>query len=79
MMAKGPNTRTGRLSRDRWYMQNSPSEDDFVMLAAESGGTAAYQGQYMAWIATAKRDETRARRTQEAVELLGLGRKLGMR
>jgi uncharacterized protein YdeI (YjbR/CyaY-like superfamily) len=39
----------------------------------------SYQQQYMAWIATAKREDTRRRRLSEAMALLGRGKKLGMR
>ena len=39
----------------------------------------SYQQQYIAWIATAKRPETRRRRLDEAIELLKCGEKLGMR
>jgi uncharacterized protein YdeI (YjbR/CyaY-like superfamily) len=39
----------------------------------------SYQRQYVAWIATAKRQETKERRLNEAIELLTRGKKLGMR
>jgi len=39
----------------------------------------SYQRQYMAWIEAAKRPDTRARRVDEAIALLGRGEKLGMR
>lgn len=39
----------------------------------------SYQRQFVAWIATAKRPETRKRRLDEAIELLSRGEKLGMR
>ena len=39
----------------------------------------SYQRQYIAWIATAKRPDTRKRRVDEAMELLKRGEKLGMR
>jgi len=39
----------------------------------------SYQQQYVAWIATAKRPETRKRRLDEAIRLLTRGEKLGMR
>lgn len=38
-----------------------------------------YRKQYIAWIATAKRPETRARRTAEAIKLLSEGKKLGLK
>lgn len=39
----------------------------------------SYQRQYIAWIATAKRPETKKRRLDEALELLARGERLGMR
>ena len=39
----------------------------------------SYQQQYIAWIGTAKRPETRQRRLLEAIALLERGEKLGMR
>lgn len=39
----------------------------------------SYQRQYVAWIATAKRPETRKRRLDEAIRLLSNGQKLGMK
>lgn len=39
----------------------------------------SYQEQYIAWIATAKRAETRMQRLDEAIKLLKCGEKLGMR
>ena len=39
----------------------------------------SYQRQYIAWIATAKRRETKNARLEEAIELLKRGEKLGMR
>ncbi len=39
----------------------------------------SYKKQYIAWIATAKRDETRRKRLNEAMVLLSRGEKLGMR
>jgi len=38
-----------------------------------------HQKQYLLWIVTAKRPETRARRIVEAVQMLGEGKKLGLR
>ena len=37
------------------------------------------QRQYISWVATAKREETRQHRAEEAIALLGRGEKLGMR
>jgi uncharacterized protein YdeI (YjbR/CyaY-like superfamily) len=39
----------------------------------------SYRHQYVGWIASAKRDETRRRRIEEAIALLERGEKLGMR
>jgi uncharacterized protein YdeI (YjbR/CyaY-like superfamily) len=41
--------------------------------------TRSYQQQYIGWIATAKRPETRQRRVVEAISLLEDGKKLGMK
>ncbi|MFN2144845.1 MAG: YdeI/OmpD-associated family protein [Anaerolineales bacterium] len=38
-----------------------------------------YRKQYIAWIATAKRAETREKRTAEAIQLLAEGKKLGLK
>ena len=38
-----------------------------------------YQKQYLAWIVTAKRADTKSRRIEEAVRLLSQGKKLGLR
>jgi uncharacterized protein YdeI (YjbR/CyaY-like superfamily) len=38
-----------------------------------------YRRQYVAWIASAKRETTRQRRLEEAIDLLEAGKKLGMR
>ena len=40
---------------------------------------ASYQKQYILWIATAKKPETRRRRTQEAIEKLKRGERLGLK
>ncbi|MBD3370591.1 bacteriocin-protection protein [Candidatus Fermentibacteria bacterium] len=39
----------------------------------------SYRRKYLMWIASAKRPETRKRRTREAVEKLKSGEKLGLR
>jgi uncharacterized protein YdeI (YjbR/CyaY-like superfamily) len=39
----------------------------------------SYRRHYVAWIATAKKEETRVRRVQEALALLAKNRKLGMK
>src|SRR2546421_1896014 len=41
--------------------------------------TPSYRRQYIAWITTAKKEETRKRRIREAIELLARDEKLGMR
>jgi uncharacterized protein YdeI (YjbR/CyaY-like superfamily) len=38
-----------------------------------------YRKQYVAWLVTAKRPETRARRLKEAIQLLKENKKLGMK
>lgn len=55
-------------------LKNSHKAESFFSSLAPS-----YQQQFIAWIATAKRPETRKRRLDEAIELLGRGEKLGMR
>lgn len=39
----------------------------------------SYRRQFVDWVASAKRDDTRQRRTTEALDLLAQGKKLGMR
>lgn len=39
----------------------------------------SYRRQFVDWVASAKRDETRRRRLKEAIDLLAQGKKLGMR
>ncbi len=41
--------------------------------------SASYRRQYVDWVASAKRDDTRKRRINEAIDLLSHGKKLGMR
>ena len=55
------------LSRD------ARARENFEELAA------SYRRHYVAWIATAKKAETRARRLQEALALLAKNKKLGMK
>ncbi|HEX9698043.1 MAG TPA: YdeI/OmpD-associated family protein [Acidobacteriota bacterium] len=43
------------------------------------GLAPSYRRQFIGWIVTAKRDETRRRRLDETLELLARGEKLGMR
>jgi len=43
------------------------------------GLAPTYQKQYLAWIITAKRAETRQKRIQESITLLAEGRKLGLK
>lgn len=53
--------------------QNPQAKQTFETLAP------TYQKQYLAWIITAKRPETKARRIAESIRLLAEGRKLGLR
>jgi len=57
----------------RLLEQDRKAADFFDSLAP------SYQRQYLAWIATARRADTRQRRADEALQLLRAGRKLGMR
>lgn len=41
--------------------------------------SATHQKQYITWIGVAKRDQTRARRISESIELLTQGKELGLR
>lgn len=41
--------------------------------------TKTYRKQYLTWIVTAKRPETKARRIEESIRLLAEGKKLGLR
>lgn len=53
--------------------RNKKAEKFFASLAP------SYQRQFVDWIATAKRPDTRQRRLKEAITLLKRGAKLGMR
>lgn len=53
--------------------KNKKAAEFFASLAP------SYARQYRDWIASAKREETRARRIEEALRLLAAGEKLGMR
>jgi uncharacterized protein YdeI (YjbR/CyaY-like superfamily) len=53
--------------------KNKKAAQFFASLAS------SHQRQYRDWIASAKREETRARRIEEALKLLVVGEKLGMR
>lgn len=55
-------------------LKNSKKAATFFASLAPS-----YKRQYIAWIATAKRPETKERRLDEAIGLLNRGEKLGMR
>ena len=55
-------------------LQQNPKASEYFEALAPS-----YQRQYIAWIATAKRPDTRKRRLDETMELLERGEKLGMR
>jgi len=52
---------------------NENAWDNFSKLAP------GYKKQYIAWLVTAKRPETRARRLEEAIQLLMENKKLGMK
>jgi uncharacterized protein YdeI (YjbR/CyaY-like superfamily) len=58
---------------DTRLKRNSKARTFFAALAP------SYQQQYIAWIASAKRPDTRKKRVDEAMELLKRGEKLGMR
>lgn len=53
--------------------ENAAARRNFEALAR------TYRRQYIDWLASAKRDETRARRLAEALRLLAAGKKLGMK
>jgi uncharacterized protein YdeI (YjbR/CyaY-like superfamily) len=55
-------------------LKNNPqAEENFNQLAP------TYQKQYIGWISTAKRPETRQKRIAESLRLLAQGKKLGLR
>ncbi len=58
-----------RLALER----NATVRENFERLAP------SYRRHYVAWIATAKKNETRVRRLQEAIALLARNKKLGMK
>lgn len=53
--------------------QNTKAKETFDNLAK------TYKKQYIGWISTAKRTETREKRIRESIELLKRGQKLGLR
>ena len=53
--------------------ENKKAHENFEKLAK------TYKKQYIGWIATAKRAETREKRIRESIELLEKGQKLGLR
>ncbi len=55
-------------------LNNNPEAEEFFKSLAPT-----YQKQYLLWIATAKRPETRQKRIDESVKLLLEGKKLGLR
>jgi uncharacterized protein YdeI (YjbR/CyaY-like superfamily) len=77
--------------RGRW---NAPDRPDIGTEVPEELGTAlkrnrraaaffeslapGYRRQFIAWVATAKRPETRKKRVRKSIELLARGEKLGM-
>ena len=50
-----------------------------MALEAFNALAPTYQEQYILWIATAKRTETRQRRANEAIEKLERGERLGLK
>lgn len=58
---------------ERRLKRNKRAAEFFASLAP------SYQRQYIAWVATAKREDTKQRRLDEAIDLLKRGEKLGMR
>ncbi len=55
-------------------LQNSPQA-----AAVYNNLAPSHQKQYLAWIITAKRPETRAKRIAESIQMLAEGKKLGLR
>ena len=53
--------------------RNAKARDNFARLAP------SYRRHYVAWIATAKKEKTRARRLREALTMLAKNKKLGMK
>lgn len=58
---------------DAKLKQNKKARAFFESLAP------SYRRQFVDWVASAKRDDTRQRRMKEALDLLACGKKLGMR
>ena len=80
----GVGAQPGRSSRSAWadavpddlvaaLQENRAAREYFESLAP------SYRRQYVGWIASAKREETRRKRLREAIELLAQERKLGMK
>lgn len=55
------------------FQENTKAKENFEHLAL------SYQKQFIAWIKTAKREETKKKRIQESISLLERGEKLGMK
>lgn len=55
------------------FSKNKKAKDFFEILAP------SYQRQFIGWIATARKPETKAKRLQESLALLGRGEKLGLK
>lgn len=53
--------------------KNKPAWENFMRLAP------SHQRKYVLWISSAKREETRAKRLQEAIQILIQGKKLGLK
>jgi uncharacterized protein YdeI (YjbR/CyaY-like superfamily) len=71
---------------DRPELPDEPTPDFQAALDASPAARAffeslapSYRKQYVAWVAVARRPETRERRIAESIELLTKGEKLGMR
>lgn len=57
----------------RAFEKNAKARENFARLAP------GYRRHYVGWIATAKKEETRARRVRQAISLLSRNRKLGLK
>ena len=82
--------RAGKKSGE-WYKTSSPGEFSAIPLELKMALAAnkkakeyfdslspSYRRQFIIWIATAKREETREKRIEEAIRLLEQNRKLGL-
>jgi uncharacterized protein YdeI (YjbR/CyaY-like superfamily) len=55
------------------FADHPDAEENFLSLAP------TYRGHYITWIGSAKREDTRKRRTAEAIQMLKRGEKLGLK